>query len=505
MITANNLNQYIFHKDLSENLDLARGIITFDDYKPIFLVMLFFRLIKTIKMENNSDYKIKIIAEEDNGIYFDKQKIILPKESDFDYLLSKSHLNNNSSRFEEAIYQFISKNHTLFKNNNFGLSNNKTKYVEIKESDLLFRKLFNIVEKINSKLSKDKVSIEAGKIFESYISYFSLIDSRNAGQSYTQSSLNELLVKLIPPKNSQTIYDPACGTGSLLLSFNNYFIENHRDEDNCLLFGQEINATTHAIAILNMILHDNLSHTLELGNTLLDPKFIDQNSNLIQFDIAISNPPFTLNNWGYDELINDKFKRFTFGMPPKSKGDFAFILHMINSINDNGRMGIIVPNGVLFRSGSEAEIRKNLIEKNLIDAVIGLPEKLIFGSNIPIVVLILKKNKNHNNIKFIDASKKFIFDKNLNSLSKENIDEIVTAYKNKDNVVDFSYNATINEIRDNEYNLNISRYIKHKEINIKVDLDAIQEEHNNLKKELHILENEMQSYLNEWGLKDKYL
>ncbi|MDC4261275.1 SAM-dependent methyltransferase, partial [Acinetobacter baumannii] len=332
-----------------------------------------------------------------------------------------------------------------------------------------------------------------------------LIDSRNAGQSYTQSSLNELLVKLIPPKNSQTIYDPACGTGSLLLSFNNYFIENHRDEDNCLLFGQEINATTHAIAILNMILHGNLSYKLELGNTLLNPKFINQYGELMQFDIAISNPPFTLNNWGYDELINDKFKRFTFGMPPKTKGDFAFILHMINSINDNGRMGIIVPNGVLFRSGSEAEIRKNLIEKNLIDAVIGLPEKLIFGSNIPIVVLILKKNKNHNNIKFIDASKKFIFDKNLNSLSKENIDEIVTAYKNKDNVVDFSYNATINEIRDNEYNLNISRYIKHKEINIKVDLDAIQEEHNNLKKELHILENEMQSYLNEWGLKDKYL
>ncbi|MCB2277315.1 SAM-dependent methyltransferase, partial [Acinetobacter baumannii] len=170
------------------------------------------------------------------------------------------------------------------------------------------------------------------------------------------------------------IYDPACGTGSLLLRFND-----------CLLYGQEINATTHAIAILNMILHGNLSYKLELGNTLLNPKFINQYGELMQFDIAISNPPLALSNWGYEELIKDKFKRFTLGMPPKSRGDFAFILHMINSINDNGRMAIIVPNGVLFRSGTEAEIRKNLIENNLIDTVIGLPEKLIFGTAIPII------------------------------------------------------------------------------------------------------------------------
>ncbi|MFG4635045.1 N-6 DNA methylase, partial [Acinetobacter baumannii] len=367
-----------------------------------------------------------------------------------------------------------------------------SKFSDIKQSDLLFEKLFNIVENINNEYKKDKISIQAGKIFETYINYFSLVDSKNSGQSYTQSSLNDLLAKLISPEKSQTIYDPACGTGSLLLRFND-----------CLLYGQEINATTHAIAILNMILHGNLSYKLELGNTLLNPKFINQYGELMQFDIAISNPPLALSNWGYEELIKDKFKRFTLGMPPKSRGDFAFILHMINSINDNGRMAIIVPNGVLFRSGTEAEIRKNLIENNLIDTVIGLPEKLIFGTAIPIIVLILKKNKTHNNIKFIDASKKFIFDKNLNSLSKENIDEIVTAYKQDNIIDDFVYTTNINEIRENEYNLNISRYIKHKEINIKVDLYAIQEEHNNLKKELHTLENQMQSYLNEWRLKDK--
>ncbi len=494
MITANNLNQPIFHKDLSENFDLVKGIVTFDEYKIIFLVMLFLRFIKTIQIENNLDYKIKIILEKEINTIFDGEKIILPEKSDFDYLLSESLLNNNINRFEEAINQFVSKNRVLFKDNYYGLSINRSKFSEIRQSDLLFRKLFNIVENINNKFKKDKISIRAGEIFESYINYFSLVDSKNSGQSYTQSSLNDLLAKLISPEKSQTIYDPACGTGSLLLRFND-----------CLLYGQEINATTHAIAILNMILHGNLSHKLELGNTLLNPKFINEHGKLMRFDIAISNPPLALSNWGHDELINDKFKRFTLGMPPKSKGDFAFILHMINSINHNGRMAIIVPNGVLFRSGSEAEIRKNLIEENLIDTVIGLPEKLIFGTTIPIVVLILKKNKTHNNIKFIDASKKFIFDKNLNYLSEENIDEIVSAYNNKNNADDCIHTANKEEIRDNEYNLNISRYIKHKEINIKVDLYAIQEEHNNLKKELHNLENEMQSYLNEWILKDKEL
>ncbi|EMI3914250.1 N-6 DNA methylase [Acinetobacter baumannii] len=490
MITANNLNQSTFHKDLSENFDLIKGVVTFDDYKIIFLVMLFLRFIKTIQIENNLDYKI--INEKELDITLDGKIIILPEKSDFEYLLSKSHLSNNINRFEEAINLFISKNCILFNDNYYGLSINKSKFSDIKQSDLLFEKLFNIVENINNEYKKDKISIQAGKIFETYINYFSLVDSKNSGQSYTQSSLNDLLAKLISPEKSQTIYDPACGTGSLLLRFND-----------CLLYGQEINATTHAIAILNMILHGNLSYKLELGNTLLNPKFINQYGELMQFDIAISNPPLALSNWGYEELIKDKFKRFTLGMPPKSRGDFAFILHMINSINDNGRMAIIVPNGVLFRSGTEAEIRKKLIENNLIDTVIGLPEKLFFGTAIPIIVLILKKNKTHNNIKFIDASKKFIFDKNLNSLSKENIDEIVTAYKQDNIIDDFVYTTNINEIRENEYNLNISRYIKHKEINIKVDLYAIQEEHNNLKKELHTLENQMQSYLNEWRLKDK--
>ncbi|MFG4673753.1 class I SAM-dependent DNA methyltransferase, partial [Acinetobacter baumannii] len=335
-------------------------------YKIIFLVMLFLRFIKTIQIENNLDYKI--INEKELDITLDGKIIILPEKSDFEYLLSKSHLSNNINRFEEAINLFISKNCILFNDNYYGLSINKSKFSDIKQSDLLFEKLFNIVENINNEYKKDKISIQAGKIFETYINYFSLVDSKNSGQSYTQSSLNDLLAKLISPEKSQTIYDPACGTGSLLLRFND-----------CLLYGQEINATTHAIAILNMILHGNLSYKLELGNTLLNPKFINQYGELMQFDIAISNPPLALSNWGYEELIKDKFKRFTLGMPPKSRGDFAFILHMINSINDNGRMAIIVPNGVLFRSGTEAEIRKNLIENNLIDTVIGLPEKLIFG------------------------------------------------------------------------------------------------------------------------------
>lgn len=494
MSIETNFSQDMAFKNLSNLYDLTKGWIPFNAFKSIYLGLLFLHLLTEIK-NNNLVYSNKLFLIEDHNINFEGHYFVFPKEADFDFLFSKCEYYENNWYFENAFKSLVFNNkHILdivfFK----GICLDFDRYFNNNQGNLFIEKIFYSIKDFNFKIISNNVPVEAGDIFELYISYFSILDSKESGQSYTQNSINDLLAKLIPPSPGNKVYDPACGTGSLLLKFKESLLNNYKNET-CLLYGQEKNITTFSIAKMNMILHNDLTHKIRLGDTLLDPKFIDNNQNLMQFDIVISNPPFTLSNWGYEVLQYDKFNRFGLGMPPKSKGDFAFILHMINSINDNGRMAIIVPNGVLFRGGSEREIRKNLIEKNLIDGVISLPEKLLFGTSIPIAIIIFKKDKIGNDIKFIDASNEYVAEKNLNYLSKNNIEKIVEAYQDENKNNNFIHRATINEIRENEYNLNISRYIVEAEKNEDIDLEKLIEERNDLKNELCKLENEMKNYL----------
>nr|WP_324248624.1 N-6 DNA methylase [Campylobacter sp. RM12327] len=195
------------------------------------------------------------------------------------------------------------------------------------------------------------------------------------------------------------------------------------------LYGQEKNSQTHALCRMNMFLHEINDSIIEWGDTLRNPLHLE-NGALKTFDIVIANPPFSLDKWGEEEAKNDIFDRFKFGIPPKSKGDYAFVLHMISSLNQNGTMGVILPHGVLFRGSKEGKIRQKLIEKNLLDAVIGLPANLFFGTSIPACIMIFKKNRSNNDIFFIDASKDYEKDKNQNTITKSHIEKIVNAYTN---------------------------------------------------------------------------
>lgn len=218
------------------------------------------------------------------------------------------------------------------------------------------------------------------------------------------------------------------------------------------------------------------------------------------FDVVTANPPFSLDKWGHDDVENDKFGRFHRGLPPKTKGDFAFILHMIDTMKPKtGRMGVVVPHGVLFRGSSEGKIRQQLIEENLLDAVIGLPEKLFFGTGIPAVILIFKKQKVDNNVLFIDASHEFQSGKNQNQLTDKNIRDIVKAYRNGGNINKYAHIASLQEIRDNGYNLNIPRYIDTSEEEVEIDMMAVRAERQQLQAQMAELEVEMTKYLKELG------
>ena len=333
------------------------------------------------------------------------------------------------------------------------------------------------------------------KMIEYLIKNFAASDVHKAGQFYSPPEVSDLIAELLDPQPGDTICDPACGSGSLLLKCARKIRDNHNSKK-YELYGQEAIGSTWAFAKMNMFLHGEDNHKIEWGDTIRNPKLLDKKGNLMLFDVVTANPPFSLDKWCHDDAAHDKFSRFKRGVPPKTKGDYAFISHMIEVLNPkSGVMGVVVPHGVLFRSSSEGEIRKKLIGENLLDAVIGLPEKLFYGTGIPAAILIFKYGKETQDVMFIDASREYKAGKNQNNLTQENIQKIVETYREGQDVAKYAYVATLDEIRENDYNLNIPRYVDTFEEEEKIDLLAVRKEREKLKAQLRDLEKEMDKYL----------
>ena len=257
---------------------------------------------------------------------------------------------------------------------------------------------------------------------------------------------------------------------------------------------------TWALAKMNMFLHGEDNHIIKWGDTLRNPRLLDKNEDLLHFDVVVANPPFSLGKWGHGSAADDKYGRFRRGIPPRTKGDYAFILHMIETLKPKtGRMGVVVPHGVLFRGSSEGKIRRKLIEENLLDTVIGLPEKLFYGTGIPAAILVFKKKKKDDKVFFIDASREYQDGKNQNHLTEAHIDKIVATCVARKNVDKYAYLADLNEIRENDFNLNIPRYVDTFEEEEEIDLIAVRKERKKLKEKLAGLEKEMEGYLKELG------
>lgn len=334
-----------------------------------------------------------------------------------------------------------------------------------------------------------------GDAYEYLISHFASSAGKSGGEFYTPSGVSTLLAKLVKAKEGDRIYDPTCGSGSLLIK-----ASKEVGNQNFAIYGQEKNGQTHALCKMNMFLHEINDAKIEWGDTLRNPQH-KENDHIMKFDVVVANPPFSLDKWGADDLKEDTYKRFEYGLPPKSKGDYAFISHMLASLNVNGTMGVVLPHGVLFRGASEGKIRKQLIEDdNLLDTVIGLPANLFFGTGIPACILIFKKQRDNTDVLFIDASKEFSKDKNQNSLSDENISKILETYKNRTTTDKYSYVASFEEIHENDFNLNIPRYVDTFEEEEMVDIEVTKTNINNIENELVEVKSKMSKYLKELGL-----
>lgn len=344
-----------------------------------------------------------------------------------------------------------------------------------------------------------------GNAYMYMIERFGTEAGKKAGEFFSPRTLCKLVAKLAEPKSGDRICDPACGSGGLLL-LAGAEIEKSGSKDYAL-YGQEKTGATYNLARMNMFLHGLDSARIEWGDTLNNPLLRDGNG-LMKFDVVVANPPFSLDKWGDKSLENDKYNRFWRGMPPASKGDYAFISHMVETAKaKEGRVAVIVPHGVLFRGSSEGRIRQAFLEENILDAVIGLPSGLFQTTGIPVAILIFDrsreaggKNENRKDVLFIDASREFTAGKNQNTLSDENIEKIVDTYKKRSEIEKYSHVATFDEIAGNDFNLNIPRYVDTFTEETPVDIPATRKRIAELTKELAKTTDEMEKYLKELGL-----
>jgi type I restriction enzyme M protein len=329
-------------------------------------------------------------------------------------------------------------------------------------SDGLILKLIEHFSTIN--LSNSNVEPDmAGQAYEYLIKKFADISKKKAGEFYTPRSVVRLMTLILDPNEKESIYDPACGTGGMLLEAVNHVKNKGRDTRTLKLYGQEKNLTTSAVSRMNMILHDLEDFTIIRGDTLTGPSFFD-GDNLAKFDCVIANPPFSLKNWGYESWISDPYGRNFAGQPPKNNGDYAWVQHMISSmVKPDGRMAVVLSQGTLSRSGKEGKIRKKIIEIDLLEAVIGLGLNLFYGTGLAACVLIFRSMKSIDKKKrvlFIDASKLYKKGRSQNTLLDNHVDQIFSIYNEFKDVEGIAKIVALEEIKENDYNLSISRYVE---------------------------------------------
>jgi type I restriction enzyme M protein len=368
----------------------------------------------------------------------------------------------------------------------------------VDDRNKVIARILHALDEIDFDLSNTEADV-LGDAYEYLIAKFAEGAGQKAGEFYTPQQVSTILAKIVTTgkQKLKSVYDPTCGSGSLLLR-----IAKQVDKV-AGFYGQEMNRTTYNLARMNMILHDVSYNDFDLKNedTLERPQHIDR-----KFEAIVANPPFSA-NWSASPIFmnDDRFAQFG-ALAPKTKADFAFVQHMYHQLADNGIMATVLPHGVLFRGSSEEKIRKYFIEElNAIDAVIGLPANIFYGTGIATCILVLKKCREDNeHILFIDASKGFEKQGNQNVLLKEHIDQIVNTYRDRASIDKYSHLATLQEVRDNEYNLNIPRYVDTFEEEECIDLDRLSTELQDLDKQLANTQAEIAAFCKELNIKTPF-
>ncbi|MCG3684510.1 type I restriction-modification system subunit M [Aliarcobacter butzleri] len=373
------------------------------------------------------------------------------------------------------------------------LTSTKLGRTEEAKNKLIAKVLYHL-DNINFELKNHDRDV-LGDAYEYLIGQFAAGAGKKAGEFYTPQEVSKILAKLVTVGKSRlkSVYDATCGSGSLLLRV------AKEVEDVSNFYGQELNRTTYNLARMNMIMHDVHYRKFDIKqeDTLEHPQHLEH-----RFEAIVANPPFSA-NWSANplHLNDDRFSQYG-KLAPSSKADFAFIQHMIYHLDDNGTMAIVLPHGVLFRGGAEGHIRQYLIEdRNYLDAVIGLPSNIFYGTSIPTCILVFKKCREHSdNILFIDASNDYEKAKNQNYLTNENIEKIIDTYANRKEIEKYSHLASMDEIKENDYNLNIPRYVDTFEEEEVIDLDKVSSELKALEIEMKITDETIASFCRELNI-----
>jgi type I restriction enzyme M protein len=479
--------------------DTFRGTIDPAQYKDYILVMLFLKYLSDVWKDRKEEYEKEYSGNAERvKRRLARERFLMPDGCDYYALYARRNEANIGELINVALEQLEDANKAklegVFRNIDF---NSEANLGQTKERNKRLKELLEdfATETIDLRPSRVGGQDIIGNTYQYLIGRFASDAGKKGGEFYTPGEVSELLARLLAPKKGSRICDPTCGSGSLLIQVG----DQVRDND-FSLYGQEMNGSTWALCRMNMLVHNKDAARIEWGDTIGSPKLIEKDA-LMKFDVVVANPPFSLDKWGAENAEADKFHRFHRGVPPKSKGDYAFISHMIESAKEEGgQVGVIAPHGVLFRGGGEGRIRKALIEENLLDAVIGLPEKLFFGTGIPAVILLFKKGRNTKDVLFIDASGEYVEGTNQNKLGEDHIKKVVATYRAFQTVPKYSYRATREEIAENDFNLNIPRYVDTFEAEKEVDLKAVQKEIETLEGQLTEVRKQMAGYLKELNL-----
>lgn len=477
--------------------DSSRGTVDGGVFKDYILSFLFYKYLSDLHKKEKAKLADRYGNDKERiALKMKNSRFSIPEGTSFYDIYDQQNKDNIGEIINQALHSIENANQACLENL-FLADFNSQVLGDTQQKNKMLRNLIQDFYTLDLTEVNDDI---LGNAYMYLIERFGSDAGKKAGEFFTVRQVAKLLAKLAQPHPGSRICDPAMGSGSLLLLAGEEI--EKQGSKNYALYGQEKTGSTYNLARMNMFLHGKDSARLEWGDTLNNPLLLE-NDKLMQFDIVVANPPFSLDKWGEKHLENDKYNRFHRGMPPASKGDYAFISHMIETAKPkSGRVAVIVPHGVLFRGGKEGIIRTALVKENLLDAVIGLPANLFTTTTIPVAILIFDRsrekggaNEKRQDVLFIDASKEFKPAKAQNELTDEHITKIVDTYTKRKEVKKYSHKATLKEIEENDFNLNIPRYVDTFEEEAPVDIKAVQAEIAHIDTELKEVEQQMQKYL----------